>query len=101
MTVTGTSAPSSANTWVIPTFLPMIPSIAISFTLEPEGSCECPVPSARCPVGMYWALGTVHWALFSLSERLDLHIHTCGKLELHERVDGLRRRLENVEQPLV
>jgi hypothetical protein len=29
MTVTGTIAPSSANTWVIPTFLPMIPSIAI------------------------------------------------------------------------
>src|SRR5205085_9770729 len=28
-------------------------------------------------------------------------VHTRGKLELHERVDGLRRRLENVQQPLV
>src|SRR5438270_9179570 len=36
-----------------------------------------------------------------LSERLDLHIHTRRQFELHERVDGLRRRLENVEKPLV
>src|SRR5881394_305529 len=36
-----------------------------------------------------------------LSKRLDLHIHTRGQFELHERVDGLRRRLENVEEPLV
>src|SRR5713226_1851320 len=74
MTVTGTSAPSSANTWVIPTFLPMIPSIAMSH-LRGAGR------------------------LFS--KGFDLHIHTGGKLELHERVDRLGRRLENVEQPLV
>src|SRR5688500_16761702 len=37
----------------------------------------------------------------SLAERLDLHVHTRRKLELHERVDRLGRRLENVEQPLV
>src|SRR6202030_4404765 len=80
MTVTGTSAPSSANTWVIPTFLPMIPSIAISNSpWNPfRGSCAA-----------------------LLSERLDLHVHTRGELEFHERVDGLRRRLENVQQPLV
>src|SRR5436309_12509481 len=82
MTVTGTSAPSSANTWVIPTFLPMIPSIAISVHLGtgPAGSCV-------------WA------PLFA--ERLDLDVDARGELELHERIDGLRRRLENVEQPLV
>src|SRR5437763_1230626 len=45
MTVTGTSAPSSANTWVIPTFLPMIPSIAIVFTFA------CVATAASAVVG--------------------------------------------------
>ena len=80
MTVTGTSAPSSANTWVIPTFLPMIPSIAMSFTLEPVSAVR--------------VLRYFPNALISTST-------PAGQLELHERVDRLGRRLENVEQPLV
>src|SRR5205085_2110138 len=36
-----------------------------------------------------------------LSECLDLDVDAGRELELHERVDGLRRRLENVEQPFV
>src|SRR5260221_2224586 len=36
-----------------------------------------------------------------LSECHDLDVDAGRKLELHERVDGLRRRLENVEQPFV
>src|SRR5437867_659719 len=87
MTVTGTSAPSSANTWVIPTFLPIIPSIAISVHLGTES------------LRFMWC--RVRGTFSSFSKGLDLHVHTRGKLELHERVDGLRRRLENVEQALV
>src|SRR5689334_23471093 len=33
--------------------------------------------------------------------QLDLYVHTCGQIELHQRVDRLRRRLHDVEQPLV
>src|SRR6266568_7729692 len=85
------SAPSSANTWVMPTFLPMIPSIAISFTCV-GSSCARPNPgTARRSRALQR----------SFSERLDLHVHTRGELELHQRVDGLRSRLENVQQPLV
>src|ERR1043166_8913743 len=42
----------------------------------------------------------VCWASL-FAERLDLDVDARGKLEFHERVDGLRRRLEDVEQPLV
>src|SRR5437879_3926228 len=34
-------------------------------------------------------------------ECFDLHIHTRGQIELHERVYGLRCRIENIEQTLV
>src|SRR5579862_360858 len=36
-----------------------------------------------------------------LPECLDLHIHTGGQIELHERVHRLLRGLENIEQALV
>jgi hypothetical protein len=32
---------------------------------------------------------------------LDLHVDTGGKVELHQRNDGLRRRVQNIEEPLV
>src|SRR4029434_10561126 len=67
MTVTGITVPSGSNTWVMPTFLPMSPSIILS----------------------------------SLTERLDLDVHTRGQVELHQRVDGLGRRLEDVQEALV
>src|SRR2546428_12103590 len=67
----------------MPTFLPMIPSIAI--VLSSVLSAEC----------------THHSWMLLLAESFNFDIHTGGQLELHERVDGLRRRLENVEQPLV
>jgi hypothetical protein len=36
-----------------------------------------------------------------LAERLDLDVHAGRQIQLHQRVDGLRRRLEDVDQPLV
>src|SRR5438876_10170273 len=38
-------------------------------------------------------------SLFMLfAERLDLHIHAGGKIKLHQRVHGLRRGIENIQQ---
>jgi hypothetical protein len=36
-----------------------------------------------------------------LAERLDLDIHAGGQIELHQGIDGLLRRLEDIEQALV
>src|SRR5689334_21931904 len=36
-----------------------------------------------------------------LLRQLDLYVHTCGQIELHQSVDRLRRRLNDVEQALV
>src|SRR5688500_9886875 len=35
------------------------------------------------------------------SGQLDLHVDAGGEIELHQRVDRLRRRLHDVEQPFV
>src|SRR3954462_9715584 len=39
--------------------------------------------------------------LRGLIEGLDLNVHACGKVELHERVHRLLRGLKDVEQTLV
>src|SRR5262245_12983911 len=76
MTVTGVTTPSAPNTWLIPSFLPMIP-LTISVHRRPRR------------------------LLVLLAERLDLHVDPGRQIELHERVDGLRGRLEDVDQALV
>src|SRR5512145_1556859 len=81
MTVPGMTVPSCANSWVIPTFLPMIP-LTIS-------------RSSQRP----FANGPYLFVFFP--ERLDLHVHAGRKIQLHQRVDGLRRRLEDVDQSFV
>src|ERR1019366_8707032 len=54
---------------------------------------------AGCPAGVspadYSAL------LVFLSERLNLHIHARRQIQLHQRIDRLLRRLQNIQQPLV
>jgi hypothetical protein len=37
---------------------------------------------------------------YSRSE-LDLDVHAGGEVELHQRIDGLRRRIDDVEHALV
>src|SRR5262245_60933954 len=37
----------------------------------------------------------------SRGSELDLDVDAGGEIELHQRVDGLRRRIDDVEQPLV
>src|SRR5580658_10217060 len=66
MTVTGIWAPSSANTRVIPSFLP------ISASIVPRGSLH-----------------------------LDFDVNAGRQIELCQRIDRLRPRVEDVDQALV
>ena len=36
-----------------------------------------------------------------LTKRLNLDVHTCRQIELHQRIHSLLRRLEDIEQTLV
>src|SRR6476661_940760 len=54
--------------------------------------CPSGPEASRCRSGSErrWLLG-----------QFDLDVHAGGQIELHQRVDRLRRRLNDVEQPLV
>src|SRR5215475_4756236 len=72
-TVTGTCSPPSVKTRVIPTFCAITPErmFAVPILLVPPGS------------------------------ELDLDVDAGGKIELHQRVHRLRRRIDDIEQTLV
>ncbi|CRH64755.1 Uncharacterised protein [Chlamydia trachomatis] len=36
-----------------------------------------------------------------MSSELDLDVDVCGQVDTHERIDGLRRRVDDVDEPLV
>src|SRR3954452_4505168 len=101
MTVTGRTSPLLSNSWVIPTFLPKIPLTDISFpspsSLAFSGLCE--LSGVGLPFG-YFRLPTFDLLLF-FTVSLDLNVNASRKIELHERVHRLLRRLEDVEQALV
>src|SRR4051794_13472286 len=84
-TVQGRTSPFSSYSCVIPIFLPKIPLTIVSSPHHP------PVADCRC----------YELFLCGLIEGLDLNIHACGKVELHQRIDRLLRGLEDVEQTLV
>src|SRR5580658_1619960 len=112
-TVAGRTSPFESKSCVMPTFLPRIPvTLAISFS----------VPSmARQIFRGYWlgsprslpgvvaeprSAETGHSPvttrlLMLFPERLNLHIHSRRQVELHQRIDRLLRRLEDIEQALV
>src|SRR5690606_40916177 len=86
MTVTGVTVPSSAKSCVIPTFLPIIPLIIILYDkLQFVGLIK----------------QTKVCLTLILSKCLDLDIDARRKIQLHQRVDRFRRRIENVHKPLV
>jgi len=65
--VTAVTTPVSwSNSWVMPSFLPMMPLLT-------------------CPSSL----------------QLDLDVDTGRQVESHQRVDGLRRGVEDVDEPLV
>src|SRR5512147_2765439 len=72
-TVTATRLPSSPKTWVIPFLRPISPSfIAMA------------IPRSRSP-----------------RSELDFDVDAARKVELHERVHGLWRRVQDVDEALV
>src|SRR5262245_32227853 len=93
MTVAGWTVPSASKTCVMPTFLPMIP-VTISITHDQRGT-----GGTRRMGAVLRVLRLTSFVLFS--ERLDFDVDARRQVELHQRVDGLRRRLEDVDQPLV
>src|ERR687890_1190621 len=72
-TVTGTCSPAAVKMRVIPTFCAMTPErMCLSFK-SPE------------PFGL----------------ELDLHVDAGGQVELHQRVHGLGRRIDDIEHALM
>src|SRR5262249_39100218 len=76
----GICSPVSVKTRVIPTFC----------AITPERIIVLPVLYARTKRG-----------LNSKTLELDLDVDACGQIELHQGVDGLRGRIDNVEKTLV
>src|SRR5436190_17530406 len=88
--------------------------VASSRLFSPEFLLLLPFPFLFFPASQlgsrYW-LGLSFWptpndrrptTLFMLfTECFDLHIHSSRKIELHQRIHGLRRWIENVQQTLV
>src|SRR5580698_2506108 len=77
-TVTGISCPCSLKNWVMPTFFPMIPIIAIG------------------PV----STGPYLFGIAALLD-LDLDVHTSRQIQLRERIDCLGARIEDIDYTLV
>src|SRR5438093_5795726 len=118
MTVTGTWLPSSANTCVIPTFRPISPSLRAIVTPHPEGYAPSicssrpikTVPDARrrrATTEAYAAYAgrseeaTKQMGGFHRPLKLDFYVDAGGQVELHQRVNRLRRGIHDVQQPLV
>src|ERR1043165_362640 len=70
-TVTGTCSPASVNRRVIPTFCAITPERILATLFVPTGS------------------------------ELDLDVDARGEVELHQRVHGLRRRIDDVQEALM
>src|SRR5438270_5555080 len=105
-TVAGRTSPLVSNNCVMPTFFPNIPAIfAISFSVPSVALLlageRSEIPrSAQDHAG--WAQTPNQSAsLMFLAKRLNLDVHTCRQIQLHQRVHRLRSRIKNIEQALV
>src|SRR5690606_13316329 len=76
-TVTGTRRPASSQTWVMPSLVPSTAVIGLAF-------CGSVVIVISCP-----------------ASELDLDVHVSRQVESHERVDRLRRGIDDVDEALV
>src|ERR1017187_2976818 len=89
--VTGTACPSGRNICVIPIFLPRIPGLILKLSAF-SAQLSAPLsdrPRTRLTAG----------SLFP--KRLDFDVHTGRQVELHQRIDRLLGRLQNVQEPFV
>src|SRR6056297_1330882 len=90
MTVTGTTRLSSSKIWVMPSLVPRMPLEAM----------RVPSWSTRRAAG---GSGRVlrERVLGAVGSELDLDVDTRGEREAHQLVDGLLRRLVDVDEALV
>src|SRR3954452_25486057 len=107
-TETATIVPSGWNTCVIPAFRPISPML-IARCSGPSrrwrlrsfahARSKCARSGARHRLG----LGTNQRRRGSIagSSHLDLDVDASGQAESHQGVDGLRRGVEDVDEPLV
>src|SRR5437868_5444250 len=95
MTVAATAEPSGRKCWSMPTLRPRSRGFAMSGACSPRG-----VSSPRCvSVGSVFVSSVVSSSYLCLE--LDLDVDARGKVQLHERVDRLLRRIVDVDEPLV
>src|SRR5687767_8020010 len=98
MAVTRSTRPSSPKTWVIPSFLPS--SAAISPTLDGRRPSMARKQEATRAQARERPMTQPGDGIRSYE--LDLDVNTRREMvESLERVDGLRRRLMDIDQPLV
>src|SRR2546428_3667644 len=128
MTVTGTWLPSSPKTWVIPILRPMSPSLRamtrLALSRDDQNGAD---PRRRGSAGRHaTSSDELHEARgrsgpertrlyvrsrdnrvrsaaksIGVASELDLDVDAGGQVELHQRVHGLRRGIDNVEESLV
>src|SRR5262245_7876301 len=90
MTVAPTTVPSLLKCWSIPTLRPRITGFVIA---------GAPAPFPFCS-----AVSTSSFLVSSVTVRsleLDLDVDARRKVQLHQRVDRLLRRIVDVDEPLV
>src|SRR3954454_23462799 len=79
--------------------------VASSRLFSPEFLLPLPFPSllvSESQLGhCYWLGVTDECLLMFFSKRLDLHIDSSRQIKLHQRIYGLWRRIENIQQSLV
>src|SRR5437879_7788162 len=115
MTVQGMAAPSSANTRVMPSLIPIIPFTAMRIvlyaapvrreiprSLAPAHAKAACVggPGSRCSLGMTILAGSSLHRVFA-AEGLDLHVNARRQTHLHQLVHRVRRGFENIDEPLM
>src|SRR6266446_4417698 len=103
-TVHPTSVPSSTNTCVIPSLIPMIPLTAIFLVSLSQHAFKGIGCVLLLGISLYFLTSLLRRfsvLLHRVSERLDFHVHTGRQVQLHQRIHGVRRRLQNVDQTLV
>src|SRR5271167_4909082 len=100
-TVHPTSVPSVWKICVIPSLIPIIPLTAIASSLS-FAACLCFWYWLRASQGAGLKPGHYKTLLCCcVTECFDLNVNARRKIELHQSVYRVRRRLENVDQTLV
>src|SRR5688572_7739993 len=87
-TVTGSVLPSSVKMRVMPTLRPTNPMLISSSSVDPRLDGDA---------GFNWPALPSCCVLLNL----DFHVDASRQIQLHERVDGLVRRVDDVHQPQV